>query len=929
MSAIPLLRRRRARRMLERQSQSVRTTGSLVGFGLILSILAACLILGGTLFYASLTAGLPSIELIPTLLDPENGPLLQPTRLYDRTGTQLIAVLGTRDARRHYVSVQPGAPEHLPASLQAATIALIDPGFWKHPGYTLAGLTNPDDHPTLAQALIADLVLWDEPPGLRRALRERILAAQLVSRYGREQVLEWYLNTAWYGRYAYGIEDAAQLYFGKPAARLNLAEVALLAAVNQSPAINPLDAPQAATQRQQQALDLLETSGLVSAQEVNLARFTPLIFQPDSTPASLAPAFTPLVLAQLETRFNRARVERGGMDLITSLDLEMQARVACAMRTQLARLAETSSDPCEGSAALAPLPPGSAAPEASASAVVINPRTGQILALVGETKNGLEAGYLAPHRPGTLLSPFVYLAGFTRGLSPATLVWDIPRQNSTLANLDGVFHGPLRLRVALANDYPVPAAQLFDDLGASLVQQTLRPFGFDLPAANLADLLATEHRYTVLDLARAYGIFAAEGALVGSSTTGGALTYSALLALRGTDGREYADWSVPAAEQVVSPPLAYLVSDVLSDAAIRSGAAGLYEIGRPAAVKPASSPAGLEAWVAGYTPQRVAVVWLGGPQLSARPAAGLWSAVMQAASRAVPPESWQTPPGILRLTVCDPSGLLPTSTCPNLVNETFIDGYQPVQADTLYRSYAINRETGYLATVYTPPQLIETRVYLQVPPEAAAWAAEQGLESPPDTYDTLRAPAINPNFAITSPAIFSELKGQVTVTGSVSADDFSYYRLQYGQGLNPANWVMIAENHAPVTGGTLAAWDTSSLNGLYVLQLLLVHASQRVETFSTQVLVDNQPPNLQLDFPADGAEISLAENPRLIIQPHVQDNFSLQKVDVYLDDNLLRSFTAEPFTVSWPASAGRHHLRLLARDRLGNQNTLEVWFTVK
>lgn len=928
MSALSLLRRRRARRIQQRQQKNAHTAGSLIGFGLVFAALAGFLIIGGAALYASITADLPSIAVIPALIEPPNGALLQPTRIYDRTGTHQLAVLAAQDAPRRYISLDINQPEHLPNSLGIATVTLIDPGFWTHPGYSLGGLTDPNDHPTIAQKLVADLVLWDETPGLRRAIRERLLAAQLTSRYGREKVLEWYLNTAWYGRYAYGIQAAAQLYFGKPAAQLNLAEAALLASVNQSPAINPLDAPQAATQRQRQVLDLIEASGLASREETNLARYSPLAFQPDTTPLSDTPAFTALALAQLETRFDRARVERGGMILITSLDVETQSRASCAVRTQLARLAETDSPPCDGAALLAPLPPGATAPQASASAAVIDPRTGQILALVGDIKNGVETSFLTPHRPGTLLSPFVYLAGFTRGLSPGTLVWDVPRPDSGLANPDGLYHGPLRLRTALANDYPVPAAQIFADMGASLIQKTMRPFGFDLPAASLTDLLDTQNRYTVIDIARAYGIFAAQGTLVGYNTPNG-LVETSLLSLRGIDGQVYADWNVPASEQIVSAPLAYLLSDVLSDTAIHGSNSSQYDPGRPAAIKPGASPDGLDTWAAGYTPQRAVVVWMGDAKLPPHPAAGLWSAIMQAASREIPPETWQQPPGILRLTVCDPSGLLPTPTCPNLVTETFIDGYQPVQADTLYRAYAINRETGYLATVYTPPQLIENRIYMQVPPEAASWAAAQGLETPPDTYDTLRAQAPNPALKITYPATFADIQGKITLTGTASGDDFSYYRLQYGQGLNPANWVLITDGQSPVTAGRLAEWDTSTLNGLYALQLLLVHSGGRVETFSTQVSIDNDPPQISLDFPVDGSELSLAENPKITFQPHVTDNLFLKKVDFYIDDKLLQSFSTGPYTVSWSAASGPHSLRIVAQDRIGNQNTLAVKFTLK
>jgi membrane carboxypeptidase/penicillin-binding protein len=930
MPALPILRRRRERRIEQRQHKNSRFSGGLIGAGLTIFTILGLLIVTSVLAYASLTSDLPSLETIPALVEPPTGSLLQPTRIYDRTGEYLLAVLAPQDAPRRYLPLAPDAQEHLPDTLARATVALIDPGFWAHPGYSLGGLANPHSHPTIAQKLVADLVLWDEAPGLRRALRERILAAQLVSDYGREKVLEWYLNTAWYGCTAYGADSASQLYFGKSAAELNLAEATLLASVNQSPAINPLDAPLAALQRQQEALKVMQAAGLISEQEAELAQFSALIFQPDSTPVSPAPAFVALTLAQLETRFDRARVERGGMVVLTTLDYETQMRASCAVRTQLARLAEVESPACEGAASLPPLPPGLLADEASASAAVIDPRTGQILALVGDTKNGTESAFLTPHRPGTLLTPFIYLAGFTRGLSPATLAWDIPppvsrspaEAGSVSPTAIDAYRGPIRLRQAMLADLPIPTRQVFDGMGAALVGQTLRAFDFDVTAMSLDELLDVENRYTVLDIARAYGVFAAQGTLVGYEAPGG-LSGLTLISIRGADGRDYANWNLPVSEQVVSAPLAYLVTDVLRDAAE-------FPIGRPAAAKTGLSSDGLDTWAVGYTPQRVVVVWLGGASgLSTRPAAGLSLAVMQAASRSASADDWPRPPGVIRLNVCDPSGLLPTPACPNIVTETFLDGYQPFQADSLYRTYAINRETGLLATVFTLPQLVENRVYLQVPPEAETWALAEGIESPPTTYDTIRAPRFDPFVNITAPTLFADVKGGVTITGTAEGQDFAYYRLQYGQGLNPSAWVLISESETPVSAGSLAEWDTSGLSGLYALQLVVVRADNRLEMATTQVTVDNESPQIGLDFPIEGAEISLAEHPQITFQPRVTDNLFVDSVEIWLDGRRLVSFTSPPFSTIWTARRGEHTLRIVARDRLGNETIREVKFTVK
>lgn len=837
MSSLPILRRRREHRLNNRQQSENRLARNFVITGLVLAVLLAGLIIGGAFAYASLTAGLPSVDALPALLEPPNGSLLQPTRIYDRSGEHLLAVLAPLDAPRQYIPINPNIPEHLPDALVRATLAVTDPDFYKSPGYSLGGLTNPELHPTLAQSLAANFLLWQEAPDLRRALRERILAAQIISRFGHEKVIEWYLNSVNYGRFAYGAHAAAQLYFGKSAAQLTLAEAALLAAVSQAPAINPLDAPQAAVQRQQEALEQMLALGLSSAEQIEAARSAPLDFQTITSPVQLAPAFTALALEQLAGRVDRARIESGGMRVITTLDYDLQRKANCAVQTQLARLAGQSTVPCEGAELLPSLPPGPNADDVSASVVVIDPRSGQVLAAVGETRTGQESAFFTVHHPGTLLTPFIYLAGFTRGLGPASLVWDIPSTeafpsaDSGLQNPDGTFHGPIRLRTALASDYLAPAGQVFERMGAPLVGQTIQPFGFDIPAGTAKDLLDSQTRFSLFDVATAYGVFAAQGARIGIGPEP-----SAVLRVEGSDYRSYLDFSQPQSAQVVSPQLAYLITDVL-------GRPNPFEIGIPAAAKTGQTLDGLETWTAGYTPRRVAVVWMGNnASLPSGPASGIWSAVMRAASLGQPAEGWPLPGGVLRLRVCDPSGMLPTSACPNLADEVFLEGFEPTQADSLYQVFAVNRETGRLATVFTSPQLVEQRVYMRVPAEAQEWAETAQLATPPATYDTIQQPPTNPHIHITSPAMFAEVNGKITIRGVAAGDDLAYYRLQYGQGLNPQTWAQIgADSDVPLEEeGILTEWDTGGLNGLYALQLLIIHTDNSITTATVMVTVKNE-----------------------------------------------------------------------------------------
>ena len=222
-----------------------------------------------------------------------------------------------------------------------SVIAVEDPQFWSHSGYAIQGFDDPDLHPTIAQKLVSDFILYNEPPSTRRAIRERILAAQITAQFGRTQIMEWYLNSAHFGNYAYGVEAAAQLYFGKSSEQLTLAESAILAATSETPALNPLDAPQVALQRGREVIYILNGLGTVSDEATaNALDETPKIEPaPPASPARAAPAFVNMVLSQLDSQFPRDRIERGGLNIITTLDYDLQKQAACVTEVYAARMA--------------------------------------------------------------------------------------------------------------------------------------------------------------------------------------------------------------------------------------------------------------------------------------------------------------------------------------------------------------------------------------------------------------------------------------------------------------------------------------------------------------------------------------------------------------------------------------------------------------
>jgi hypothetical protein len=303
---------------------------------------------------------------------------------------------------------------------------------------------------------------------------------------------------------------------------------------------------------------------------------------------------------------------------------------------------------------------------------------------------------------------------------------------------------------------------------------------------------------------------------------------------------------------------------------------------------------------------------------------------MQTASRDLSPDGWSAPAGITQIEVCDPSGLLPTEDCPTVVREIFANGTEPTQPDNLYRVYEINSETGFLATVFTPPHLLEQRVYMAFPPEARDWAESNGFSTPPDSYDAVQPVISNPSVYINAPTMFADVRGEVEIIGTASGENLDYFRVLVGQGLNPQSWVQLGEDsNSPVLDDTLVAWDTSELNGLYAVQLQAVHTDQRVDTAVIQVTVDNTPPELSVTFPQEGDELDYSTNRQITFQAQAVDNLSLAVVEFYIGSVRVGTFEQAPFGLSWNATRGEHILRVIARDRAGNENEEEIRFTLK
>jgi len=340
---------------------------------------------------------------------------------------------------------------------------------------------------------------------------------------------------------------------------------------------------------------------------------------------------------------------------------------------------------------------------------------------------------------------------------------------------------------------------------------------------------------------------------------------------------------------------------------------------------------GLQAWTVGYTHERVVVVWMGLPEefdqqdrLDIRSAAGVWNALMKYSTRDLPVKEWQAPEGISFVDVCDPSGLLPTKTCPLVVKEAFLSGNEPAVYDTLFQDFQINRETGRLATVFTPLQLIEERTYLVAPQEAKVWAQEAGLLMPPSTYDTIQAPPPQPGTILAVPKLFAYISGKVEIRGSAGSELFGSYRLQAGQGLNPKTWQLVGdEKTAPVEDDLLGIWDTTEVeDGLYALRLQVVQTDQTIRMAIIQVTVDNSPPNIQTIFPPEDGRLQTVRG-QVSLQAAVNDVFGVSRVEWIMDGKIIGDTLQEPFVMPWAGKPGNHTLVVKAYDLAGNATSTD------
>jgi 1A family penicillin-binding protein len=709
---------------------------------LILLLLLAVLLVATWGIRAWLFVDLPSLDTLSSNLAAPS------TKILDRHGRLLYTISDPHAGRHTTIPLT-----EIPLTCRQATIATEDANFYSNPGVDVYAILRAvwinarggevlSGGSTITQQLARNLLLSPQERTQRtltRKLRESILAWRLARAYTKDQILQLYLNEAYYGNLAYGIEAAAQTYFSKHAGELDLSECALLTGLPQSPAAyDPLTNPQAARDRQAVVLDLMAKPGYITADDARLAKTEALHFAAVPFPIQ-APHWVMYVRSWLEDHFTPEEIYREGLVVTTTLDLDWQNAAQDIVQRRLDELQH----------------PGENKPARNvnnAAVIALDPRTGEILTMLGSPDyfnlqiSGAVNATLALRQPGSSIKPITYAAAFdprrADPFTPATMILDVRTSFTTKEgepyvprNYDLRYHGPVLAREALGSSYNLPAVKVLDHVGVDTMIRLARQMGIstftDSGRYGLA-LTLGGGEVRLLDMATAYGAFANGGLRVEPV---------AVACVSDARGQLRYQWVYHPGDRVLDERVAYLITSILSDDKARAPAFGegsVLKLDRPAAAKTGTTSDWRDNWTLGYTPDLVVGVWVGNADnqpmenVSGITGAGpIWHEFMQAALLGRPALDFREPPGLVRVQVCAMSGLPPNpdSPCPHTRTELFTEGTQPTELDTFYRRFKIDASTGQLADANTPPDRVVERVMLVLPAEALEWARDNGVET--------------------------------------------------------------------------------------------------------------------------------------------------------------------------------------------------------
>ena len=594
---------------------------------------------------------------IPDLAAFDERKIQQSTKIYDRTGQVLLYDLH-QDVRRTNVDFN-----EISHHIKNATLAIEDANFYNHPGISISGIVRAafvnlrsgdlfggQGGSTITQQVIKNALL-ETDKRLSRKVKEAILALKLERQLEKDEILTYYLNESPYGGTIYGIEEAAQSFFGRSASDVTLAQAAYLAALPQAPTRLSPHGPNRdlLDRRQQRVLFRMREEGFITEEEFVEATAEEVVFLPPSVTGIRAPHFVMHVRDLLIEEFGEDALGEQGFRVITSLDYDLQSEAEEIVARRVADNTERFN-------------------ATNAGLVAIDPQNGDVLVMIGsknyfsETIQGNFNTTLATRQPGSAIKPFVYAAAFEQGLLPNTVVFDLKTQFSPRCapddpssqspcyspnNHNNQFVGPINLRNALAQSLNIPAVKVLYLAGVDNSLKLAADMGLttlDDPDRYGLSVVLGGGEVRLLEMTQGYGVFANEGIRVDNRS---------ILRIEDHRGNILRSFE-PYSEQVLDRNVSRMISDVLSDNVARTplfGANSLVHFpNRDVAVKTGSTNNLRDAWVIGYTPNLAVGTWVGnndnspmGGGLSGLIATPLWREFMDVALETIDSRSFAQP----------------------------------------------------------------------------------------------------------------------------------------------------------------------------------------------------------------------------------------------------------------------------------------------
>ncbi|BAJ65076.1 transglycosylase domain-containing protein [Anaerolinea thermophila] len=859
---------RRERPSQPRPVQPEEETGGRSPWGcilqVVLGIIVLAIVLAGAVAtflvyqYFSIARSLPDISNLK-----ERASQFETTRILDRNGNVLYEILDPNAGRRTYVPLKRISPY-----MVAAIIATEDKDFYNNPGFDPFGIARAlwqnytsgevvSGASTITQQLARAILLSPEEAAQRtvqRKAREIVLAAELTRRYSKDEILELYLNEIYYGNLAYGVEAAANTYFGTSADKLTLAQASFLAGLPQAPSVYDIFSNrEQALRRHKQVLVLMyelsreknciEVSNSVQPVCVDAAAATAAAqeieaynFQPPRNTIRY-PHWVNYVRSLLEEQFDPQTIYRSGFTVYTTLDPNLQEQAQNIVAEQVRALSGRNVQ--------------------NGALVAIRPATGEILAMVGsadyfnEGISGQINMALVPRQPGSSIKPITYLAAFEKGWTPATLIWDVPsefppsgrpddpRDPYKPVNYDGRFHGPVTVRTALANSYNIPAVKALQFVGIYDDPNTPQGEGLIGMAKRLGITTLTRDDYglsltlgggevTLLEMTSAFGTMA---------NAGRRMPPYAITRIEDYAGNVVYEHKAPPGEQVLRPEHAFLISSILSDNQARApmfGTNSVLALPFPAAAKTGTTNDFRDNWTLGYTPDLAVGVWVGNADYTPMEgvsgvtgAAPIWAQFMQSAVPALTggnPTPFVKPANVVERVVCAISGTEPSEWCPSQRTEFFAADQLPLpKEEDLWKRAQIDTWTGLRASAACSGFTAEKFVLNVTDKDAVRWIreTEEGqnwAESIGFSDDFFFIPERECKESDPRPNIYfaglaedqAILSAPLDIYAVVDAtDDFRRWRLEWGLGSDPGEWKTLLEGMtSPVkTPDRIYSWD--------------------------------------------------------------------------------------------------------------------------